>query len=67
MCTGSIAQNGAVTYTVGGAGTVACPQGSSTTALTVSTVSTGTFSIPPFFFINNYQVRGNGVYQCELA
>jgi Flp pilus assembly protein TadG len=67
VCTGSIAANGTVTYSVGSASTVTCPAGNSDKTLTVVARSTGTFSIPPFFFVNNYVTEGKGVFQCELG
>lgn len=67
ICTGSITSAGAVTYSVGSATTVTCPAGNSDQTLTVVARSTGTFSIPPFFFVNNFVTEGKGVFQCELG
>jgi len=68
VCTATVTPT-TVSYSpgVGSATTVACPTGNSTQSLSVATTSSGTFAIPPFIFISNYQVKGNGVYQCELS
>ena len=57
----------AASYTAGSATTVACPAGNAANTLSVGTSSTTSFTIPPFFFISNYVVSGNGVFQCEIG
>jgi Flp pilus assembly protein TadG len=70
LCTAKIESSGTTTisYTLPQtSSTPTCPTQSSTQALTVTTKSTGTFTIPPFFFIKNFTVTGSGVFQCELG
>ena len=70
VCTASISSSGAVTsWSLGSATTVACPTGvnANAAALTVTASSTRNMAIPPFFFVSNMQLTGNGVYQCEIT
>ncbi|HSN05776.1 MAG TPA: TadE/TadG family type IV pilus assembly protein [Candidatus Angelobacter sp.] len=67
ICKATVDASGSPTYSTGRGTTVACPAGNASNALTVSTTSTTSFTIPPYFFISNYVVTGNGVFQCEIG
>jgi len=67
-CGAKVASDGTTSAWSGaGAGGQPCTPGLSAQALTVQASSTTSFTIPPFFFISNYRVSGNGVFQCEIG
>jgi Flp pilus assembly protein TadG len=75
VCTAQVSSSGATSYSyflpsdppVPAGDTVACPAGNAANSITVTTTSKTSFTIPPFFFVSNYVVTGNGVFQCEIT
>jgi Flp pilus assembly protein TadG len=67
LCVATLNSSGSATYSTGSATVVACPSGNVANRLNVKTTTTGSFVIPPFFFVSNYSIAGKGVYQCEIS